>query len=283
MKPRFVSDYRLLTWMLCLPAIPVLVLLAPTLALYLLPVSIYLGYCTGVATHNQNHCPVFSSRRANTVYSLWLSVFYGYPIFAWIPTHNQNHHKHLNGDGDDTRTERYAPRNGLWYALSYPFASVVYQAPAIRHYIAEAARHRPRVFRQICTQYAVVALAHSAYLAAGVTLHGWLAGAAMYLLAFGLPAAFASWSMMFTNFLQHIECDPRSKDNHSRNFVDPLTNWLLFNAGYHTVHHENPGVHWSLYPALHEARVAAIKPELNQSTLVGYCFATYARPVLRLR
>jgi len=52
-------------------------------------------------------------------------------------------------------------------------------------------------------------------------------------------------------------------------------NWLVFAAGYHTVHHEHAGTHWSEYPALHAARVAQIAPALNPSSLIGYCFGKY--------
>ena len=50
---------------------------------------------------------------------------------------------------------------------------------------------------------------------------------------------------------------------------------LVFDAGYHTVHHEHPSSHWSSYPELHAARASRILPHLNQSTLLGYCFETY--------
>jgi beta-carotene hydroxylase len=276
MKPRFSSDYRLLFWMfVLLPVVPLVALLEPALAPYMIPMGLYLAYCTGIASHNHNHCPVFHSKAMNEAYAMWLSVFYGYPTFGWIPTHNQNHHKFTNGPGDETRTGRYAPRNTWWYAVTYPIASIGYQGPAIRAYIQHALRHRPRVFRQIVGQYLAVVLGHGAYLVAAVWLHGWLLGSVTYLCAMGVPAGFAIWSVMFTNFLQHVDCDPASPDDHSRNFVGRRTNWLLFNAGYHTVHHENPGAHWSKLAALHAQRAGAIDPELNPATLFGYCASTY--------
>jgi beta-carotene hydroxylase len=276
MRPRFSSDYRLLFWMfVLLPAAPIAALLAPAWAPYLVPWGLYLAYCTGVASHNHNHCPVFHSKATNAAFSMWLSVFYGYPTFGWIPTHNQNHHKFLNGPGDATRTDRYAPRNTLWHALTYPIASITYQAPAIQSYITHAFRHQPQLFRQIVAQYAAVTVGHFCYFGAATWLHGWPIGSLVYSCAMGIPAAFAVWSMMFTNFLQHVDCDPSSPHNHSRNFVGPRTNWWLFNAGYHTAHHENPGAHWSRLPALHAERASHIDPRLNPATLFGYCASTY--------
>jgi fatty acid desaturase len=81
--------------------------------------------------------------------------------------------------------------------------------------------------------------------------------------------------MMFTNYMQHVECDVGSEHNHSRNFVDPLVNWFVFDAGYHTVHHESPGLHWSEYRALHTSLGDAIAPELNQRTILHYILSRY--------
>ncbi|HEY6081241.1 MAG TPA: fatty acid desaturase, partial [Polyangiaceae bacterium] len=91
---------------------------------WLLPLLLYCSYLSGVLTHNHNHCPVFVSRRANLIYGAWLSFFFGFPGFAWIPTHNQNHHRYLNGPGDVSSTARHAgpePGDDTWLsALSYP-------------------------------------------------------------------------------------------------------------------------------------------------------------------
>jgi fatty acid desaturase len=52
-------------------------------------------------------------------------------------------------------------------------------------------------------------------------------------------------------------------------------NWLVFDAGYHTVHHEHAGTHWSSYPALHAARAARIAPHLIEDNLLGFCLRRY--------
>ena len=36
--------------------------------------------------------------------------------------------------------------------------------------------------------------------------------------------------------------------NHARNFTGPLLNFLALNNGYHGMHHEEPGMRWSLLP-----------------------------------
>jgi fatty acid desaturase len=57
--------------------------------------------------------------------------------------------------------------------------------------------------------------------------------------------------------------------------VAPWFNALVFHNGFHTVHHERPGLHWSALPEAH-AKIAARIPEpLNSSTPFRYMLDTY--------
>jgi beta-carotene hydroxylase len=283
MRLRHQADVRALVWALLLfPAVPALGYARPELALLLLPASLYLAYCAGVLTHYHNHCPVFLARRLNQLYGAWLSLFYGYPIFVWIPTHNQNHHRFVDGPNDATRTTRDPRPDGLFKLLVYPVRSALWQQEGIKRYIASARAEHPERYREILAQYAVVFGGHAALLALGVFLHGPEVGLRTYVLMSALPAIFASWSMMFTNYVQHVGCDPASPDDHSRNFTSPLQNWLVFDAGFHTVHHDMPGAHWSRLRALHEWRAGRIDPKLNEHSIFGFCLKRYvAAPLLR--
>src|SRR6185369_13486570 len=163
MQLRFIADRRTLFWSLFLfPALPALSFVRPELAPWLLPLSLYLAYCSGVLAHNHNHTPVFRHKRQNSLYSAWLSFFYGCPLFVWIPTHNQNHHRYLDGPGDATRTSALAPEDSLWSAFSYPTRSAIAQFPAIVGYVRDARLHHPARFRQIILETATVVLGHAA-------------------------------------------------------------------------------------------------------------------------
>lgn len=258
-----------------MPAAALLPYALPQLAGWLLPLGLYCGFCAGVLSHNQNHCPTFRGRLANTLYAAWLSVFYGYPTFGWIPTHNANHHRHVNGPGDDTITWRYSRKNSWTNAWTYFFISTYWQSGPIQRYISEARKKRPEVFRRILGQYAAVFGTHAALAALAIHLHGVKLGLLVYGTGFGIPSLFALWSMMFINYIQHVDCDPWSTHNHSRNFVSKLGNWLVFNNGFHTAHHENAGTHWSKLPEVHARLAPNIDPELCQSSIFGFCLRTY--------
>jgi len=259
----------------------------PWLSGWLLPLGLYIGFCAGVFSHNHNHCPTFVSRRANVLYAAWISFFYGYPTFAWIPTHNQNHHKYINRPGDATITWRYSKRHTWLVASTYFFVSAYWQSEPLKEFIRKARQTNPAVFRQIVGQYSMVAAGHLACFALAVWLHGWGLGTIVYLCALGVPAGFALWSMIFINYIQHVHCDPWSKHNHSRNFVSPSANWLVFNNGYHTAHHEQPGAHWSKLAELHGKIAENIDPQLRQPSILWFCAKNYVLghvfPSLRTR
>jgi fatty acid desaturase len=277
MKLRFVADRRTLLWaFLLFPLGPALVYLRPALLPLLAPLLLYCSYLSGVLTHNHNHLPVFRARGANLAYGAWLSFFYGFPIVSWLPTHNQNHHRYLNGEGDITATARHARKDGLLAALSYPPGSSRGQLPLLLSFARKAFRARSFQMLRILTESTALVLGHAAALLLALVLHGAKLGAITYFFALGLPALLGSYWMMLTNYLQHVDCDPSSEHDHSRNFVSPLFNWFVFDNGYHTVHHEHPTVHWSRYRELHDQRAARVRPALNQpGWLPGFFLRRY--------
>lgn len=269
------ADYRTLFYSFVLfPGVPLLQYAYPALVGWMLPVGLYLGFCAGALTHNQNHCPTFKAKGMNAFYSAWLSIFYGYPTFGWIPTHNQNHHKYVNRPGDASITWRYSKTHNWTIAWTYFFISSHWQGKCIQDYLAKVRVNKPKQFRNIVLQYVTVFGVHAALLALAVYLHGWF-GLAVYGLAMLAPALFALWGMFFINYVQHVHCDPWSRYNHSRNFVGKMGNFLVFNNGLHSAHHEQAGLHWSKLPEVHNQLAPHIDPSLNQDSILGFCFRTY--------
>ncbi|HVH45361.1 MAG TPA: fatty acid desaturase [Labilithrix sp.] len=278
MLPRNPADYRSLVWALAMPIVLVAQLTNPKLVPYLSPVSFYLAMAAGTMAHNHNHCPTFESKRMNSFYANWISVFYGYPAFAWVPTHNLNHHKHVNREGDATITWRHTNRNTWYVALSYFFVSAYYQSPPIKQYIAKAKQANPRLHRQIVTQYVIWVTALVSTLAISIALHPVWTGIKVWLFAFGLPSFFGTWSMMWFNYMQHVHCDPWSKYDHSRNITGRVFNFLVFNNGLHTVHHANAAAHWSTAYEEHAKIADKINPALNQPSFWWWIIRGYVIP-----
>ena len=272
MTPRNPADYRVLLWLATIPCLVALAYARPELAPWLMFPLAYLAACAGVIAHNHNHCPTFKNKKMNAAMSLYLSIFYGYPTFAWVPTHNLNHHKFVNGPGDATITWRHTNSNNLFVATSYFFVSSYYQSGPIKEYIAKAKRQNPSLYRQIVTQYVVWGGTHLALLALAIALRGPKVGAMVFVCALAVPAIYALWMIMTFNYMQHVHCDPWSEYNHSRNYVGKLFNFLMFNNGYHTAHHENAGTHWSKLGEVHAKLAPHIDPSLNVRSFVWWMF-----------
>jgi beta-carotene hydroxylase len=274
---RYRSDIRTLVWCFALmPGLALAQLLRPSLAPWLLPLSMYASYAAAVVAHNHNHCPTFTKRSMNALFASWISIFYGFPTYGWIPTHNENHHRHRGRDGDATVVVVRGQRDSFSLAATHFFRTTRTQAPLLAHYRAKLRRRSFRAWLGIWLQYVAVYGAHVAFLAFAIALHGpW--GAVVYLSALGVPAFFALWAIMLTNWCQHVECDVGSKWNHSRNFVAPWFNALVFDNGFHTIHHEKPGLHWSETRRGHQEIAHRIDPKLLVSSPFRYFVDAWIR------
>ena len=76
--------------------------------------AMFMAVSVAVMAHNHNHGSMWKSKELNLFTDYWITLFYGFPAFAWIPTHNQNHHKFNNRDGDYTITYRVSETNNLF-------------------------------------------------------------------------------------------------------------------------------------------------------------------------
>jgi beta-carotene hydroxylase len=278
MRLRHRADVRTLVWaLLFMPAAATAQYASQRLAGWLLPVSMYLAYSAGVIAHNHNHSPTFAGRRTNALFSMWISFFYGYPVFAWIPTHNENHHKFVNGPGDATSTLRMTRDSGLLAAVRFPLLSAAAQAPLIARVLARTKRRSPRAYAAYAAQKIVVFMGHAAACGLAIGLHGAARGACVYASALGLPAVGALWGLMFTNYVQHVDCDPSSRWRRSRDFVSGFMNFFVFDNGFHTVHHEQAGLHWSKTRQAHARIAHRLDPRLQESSIFAYVFKAYVR------
>lgn len=233
-------------------------------ALFIL--SLYLAITVAVTAHNHNHVPMWKSQTLNTLTDFWITLFYGFPVFAWIPTHNRNHHKFNNRDGDFTITYRVSEKNNALTLLSYPTISSYYQQNPIMSYLRDMRTRNRSKFVQAIMQYVVLAL-----FLAGAFWLDWQKA----LLFVVIPHQVALFSVLVFNYIQHVHANEESDYNHSRNFVSPITNWMLFNNGLHTAHHQRANTHWSEVPAAHAKIAHLIDPSLLERGFWPYIIRAY--------
>jgi beta-carotene hydroxylase len=277
MLPRHSADYKTLLWVFGFaPAFVAIQYARPALIPYLFLVSCYFAIATSTIAHNHNHSPTFSNKRVNQWFGNWISLIYGFPTFAWIPTHNLNHHKYVNTEGDATITWRFTNKHNVLVAATYFFVSAFYQQYPTKAFMEKVKVKNPDLYHRIIGQYAFWIGGYVALLVLAIRLHGFATGFYVFGMTIGVPAIVALWTVHLFNYEQHVHTDPWSKYNHSRNFVSPTLNFLLFNNGFHTAHHETPGLHWSKLPAAHEKIAPHIDPVLLQKSVWWYWIKQYA-------
>jgi len=229
-------------------------------------VSLYFAITVAVIAHNHNHVPMWKSSVMNHITDNWITLFYGFPAFAWTPTHNKNHHKFNNKEGDFTITYRFSEANNILTLLSYPsISSYFQQSPVMGHLKQLYATKRQKFFLAIL-QYVLLGLF------IGITLWMDWRKSLLYIV---VPQQVALFTVMIFNYIQHVHADEESKYDHSRNFVSPFTNAMMFNNGYHTAHHNKASLHWSVLPEAHAKIAHLIAPHLNQRVIAIYLVKTY--------
>lgn len=226
----------------------------------------FLSVSVTTITHNHNHLRIWKSKAMNRFQDYWLTVLYGFPVFAWIPTHNKNHHKFNNRRGDYTITYRFSEKNNLLTLLTYPTISSYYQQHSIRDYLKTLWKRRRSEFFWCISQYVILA----AWIV-GFLLIDWKK-ALLYIV---IPQQFALFSVLIFNYLQHVHADEESEWDHSRNVEGKVFNFFVFNNGYHTVHHNQPGLHWSKAPEAHAEIADEVDPALNETSFWWLLFRVY--------
>ena len=234
--------------------------------------ALFLGVATAVISHNHNHLQMWKSKPANLVTNWVISVFYGFPAIGWVPTHNMVHHKFNNRPGDSSRAPKVFKRNHIFALVIYPTLTSLVQTKEINAYVKGLKSKSRKQYWMAISEF-VVFYGFMAF----VFLLDWRKA----LLFFLIPQQFALFVIQVFNYVQHIEADENSEWNHSRNFLSPVLNALLFNNGFHTVHHITPGLHWTKTPEAHAKVAQNIHPALQQRSWWGYMIWTFLlRPLV---
>ena len=233
-------------------------------------ISICMAAACFAMSHNHKHVPMWRNQFLNRLTDYWLTLFYGYPVFAWVPTHNLNHHKYANRAGDHTRTYRFSKKNNFLTFITYPLLSAYYQSTPIQGYLKKQFQNSYSKFLYCVSQYLVLI----AYM--GTLFYLDPMKAFVYAV---IPQLFSLTLVLMVNYIQHVHTDQNSEYNHSRNFVGMGSKFLL-NNGLHTIHHEDMSLHWSKLPEAHDKIKEKIHPSLIEKSLGWYIIRTYILSLL---
>ena len=263
---RYAADIRTLIYMAITTALLVVQWSRDSFSPALFIACLFMAVSVSVIAHNHNHLTIWKSNTLNALTDYWLTLFYGFPAFGWIPTHNQNHHKFNNRKGDHTLTYRYTEKTNLFTLLTYPPVSGFHQQKPIGDYLKKQYGTNRSRFWFYISQYVLLA---------GFLVAAFVVDWQKALLYIVIPQQVSLYVVLIFNYVQHVHTDEESPVNHSRNIVGPVMNVLLFNNGLHTVHHDIPGLHWSNAQAAHAKVADQIDPRLNEQSLWWFLIRVY--------
>ena len=231
----------------------------------LYPLLLFFSFSTAIMAHNHNHAGVFKKRWMNVVWTHFLSFFYGHPVTVWVPVHNRNHHGFVNAPGDWSVTYRATAKNNFFAVMSYnTLSSIAELKGAMRYFWSLRKKQR--------TEFILVAFEYALWGAIMLSFLIWDWKKSLFYLV--IPGQITVFTIHVFNYMQHVDTDFESRWDHSRNFTSPIMNTILFNNGYHTMHHEKAGLHWSLLKKAHGKIAKNIDKRLLQWDPLIYLIQT---------
>jgi len=229
-----------------------------------------LSFSSWAIIHNHIHVRTFRVGWMNAAGAMLIGLTVGHPPTGLVLTHNMNHHVHIGGAADWSRP---ANAGAGWGALRLLRYAVVTPVRMARGRVAAGAPRLPPALRRQRSRERW--LLYPLVLAALILRPGTF-------LRFTLPIwVVGSLIFLGINLLQHDACDPDSETAHSRDFTGRFINFIFFNGGYHTVHHNRPGLHWSRLPGEHRRRLrgrSAARPDLEAPSLLAHVVREYVLP-----
>jgi fatty acid desaturase len=232
----------------------------------MLAAACYFSFLNAVVIHNHLHQGIFKSKRLNAIFRGALSFGALYPASANVPSHNLVHH-HFDDDGqpDWAAPDHVSFKWNLLNLVHFPNVAGPNTFAGVQRWAAIAGRGD---FRRQYQKELVFAF--------GLTGVLFLVDFWTTLFFIVIPQLYGARCILRINLIQHDRCDTTTEWNHSRNFVGRAFNWIMCNNGYHTIHHNRAGLHWSV---LHEAHakevVPRIDPSLDEPSMLGYLARTY--------
>lgn len=234
--------------------------------LLVLAAACYFSFLNSVVIHNHLHQGIFHSKRLNLVWRAVLSFGALYPASANIPSHNLVHH-HFDDDGDlDWASPAHVGFGwNLLNLLHFPNVAGPRTFAGVQRWAAWS-RH-PTFVRQ----YRLESVFAFGLTGALMAFDFW--GTLFFVV---LPQLYGARCILRINLIQHDRADTASEWNHSRNFVGRGFNWIMCNNGYHTIHHNRAGMHWSELADAHTREVVPrMDPRLDEPSMVVYLLRTY--------
>lgn len=236
--------------------------------------NVYFSFLGSVMTHNVMHSALFFKPWANKITQLLLTLTYGHPVSSYVPGHNLSHHKYTQSKRDVMSSYLV---NSKYHAVNFlkfqPSVSISVMQSDFRYIMFQKERGNWMFVSQAMRELAFLMLVQGALMYSSFS---------KWFVLFYVPHFFAQYAIVTLSLLQHDGCEVYDRNrptidwNTSRNFTDPVLNFLCLNNGYHTVHHLVPTTHWTYGKIIHDTLVKGRTDErLNWPSMANFVWNQY--------
>lgn len=243
----------------------------PPINLYAIIPLVFLAFVMYNIKHNHLHFNIFRHSKLNFLLENIMNIVTGTTFSSMKIIHLINHHATENKEGDWGRTKQFEQKSNLKSVTGYTLATLVSFVKNKRTWLNNREGH---VLKRRAQTEALILLVVYAIM---LIVNPW--NTLMYIL---IPHAICQFILIAFNYLQHGACDADSPYNNSRNFTGKVLNFLLFNNGFHTVHHLKPALHWTEYPAFHASIKDRIDHHLNVDNFLIFLVKQTIKPKRKL-
>ena len=233
-------------------------------AIFWVPLYSFTVFWGSNVNHYHRHNYIFNNYRLNRIVDLILSLIIGAPSTRLHCVHMYNHHQYYKDNRDWSNYKIAAYHKGLNRAIIYILRSSK-KIWLNRSDLNLSEKRKNELFFEKIFLWAssVLVLYYSPYAFISLILPSWVIGLSLLLLA---------------NLINHDGCDLRSELNHSRDFLNPIENWIFINNGYHTMHHLYPALHWTELPKKHFETFSTQTQKYKENSFFLYLIKNYLVP-----
>lgn len=218
-----------------------------------------------IINHNHVHTEIFYHPILNQLFGILLTLAKGHTSAGVVLAHNYNHHVYNGNENDWIRPQLAGNGPGLFRLTKFIFNSMITMAKEKRK--VDKTILPKKVRQQLLLERNILLLFIFILMYIDIT---------NFFIFITLPWVIGIVLLIGVNLLQHDQCFPTSKYNHSRNFIGRLGNWFFFNNGYHTAHHMDPSVHWSELPTMHNNKITQnIDKNLEKKSILLFLISHY--------
>jgi len=202
--------------------------------------------------HHHQHTLTFKQSGLNRLLEFFYALHTGITTNLWMLHHVLGHHQnYMDQSKDESRWQDKSGRTMGEFKYTLNVAGTAH----FRGF--KVGQSFPKLQKMFII-YTLITLS----LVAVLTYFNPIAALFLFILPMVTGLLLTAWA----TYRHHSDLDTDNEFEASRNNLNRFYNLTTGNLGYHTAHHYEQGVHWSLLPELHEKIKDKIPPHLITNT-----------------